>query len=182
MSRMIIAAVVLAATLSGCATVYQEPKEGPTSQVRVQMHASHYFLSVGTFRGGVCKDGAHIRLLGASPQWVRPEYVEASKLNMPGGEGVPASQKVERVFPAAPLTLELMANGPVGSTGYGLSSSTCRITFTFHPQANKQYEISHEWAGSRCYVTVDELRGSDASVQRVKVEDITLHEEQCVRF
>ncbi len=182
-ARSAVVALVAALSLSGCFVA---------STVKSEL--SSYAEPIGD-------NLAHIRLIGSRNVKVYPNST-CARLDVPGG-GYPAGpqwggqRKRDLGMPKLPDTpkhyveIAARADQPIATTFafYAESyrppiagvpgmpgtktSSGCRVTGSFVPEANANYEARALWGGNRCVVLVSRLTEVDGHVRRVPVAPST---------
>ena len=147
-----IVSLLLAFSLTACATNWYVPPPGPTASIQaVANPASPFYVWTRDITNVCSRDSPNFPVLGpvpkadakAEPRAVGPFVLEPYKF-------------AGRIQAGAPVRLSVGALSS-GSSGVELISYSCNFRITFTPRENATYELRYDFFVDRCFASVAEL-------------------------
>ncbi|XQE65159.1 hypothetical protein ACOAPY_10640 [Pseudomonas sp. P3C3] len=178
-----IACLITSLLVAGCAKPYlaTEPVPGPSAKVRLIAQGAGYGLFSAVHINGHCKDMRSLGQIIGSENWNAKGDIEVSNLEMIDSSSIPNHTKIERKFRArVPLTIETQALTPARAVAGGIATSSCRITATFTPEPQGEYELAYNMSNGFCTLDISRLSlDAGNSVIRTPVTYVKQEHERC---
>lgn len=171
MSIRLLAVGVAAALLAGCASSYQAPQGDNVARLRLvspqtSMRANTHALA---YPSGMCQEPMSLGMVGGLSQLVTDK-----PLGIPGADSLKEKTYFERTIPAGKRYLV--------TTRSLVGLSSCVVTFSFLPQAGKDYSALVRWENNgECVVTLDQVRQEASGNVVLQQERSAVREKDCTK-
>lgn len=149
--------------LLGCSTLsYQEPQTGPRAKVRFVTETDEVAV-LWSYDDAACKTNE------SEVMRLRVGFLVNSN---PKRLGLPlwdfhANAAKEIYFDASKPKYFLFSGDSIDPPDTTMYS--CAVPFSFHFEANKDYEVAFKWHPQNCRVVISELTGEGSSASRVSL-------------
>lgn len=135
---------LLATVTSGCNLPYKAPETSNIAKVRFVSESLP--ASVYAFTDDNCGGATKLRVLGGMQGFGGMSSKDANI----GMWKSPETNYDKDSYVEIPVVAGERFNFSIGG-------QNCRLTVSFLPKTNGQYEVKHFWAGGRCNVTISEI-------------------------